>query len=844
MAQNLNLAGLGARVEIGNHRVYFRQRWADGWTQLFGAHCLEATWSVQPAVGSATVEWDYGHNSNVGFPIFAPDVKTDATGKRRWFVKIAFECHRSAAIPAIWNTRDWYGVVEDIDDQQGGATVRGDQADPTVTPHGRVRLICYGLEKLLYDSVFRSSVADNFVGSVGTPLSFNVGRNGGGLFPNMSDQPDGAGVHVFAATAPNSGQPWNSREAIRYLLRYHTPQNWIGQQVVKWELDGLPGAPAAWDRPQLIVQEGTNSGTILNQLIDRRRLQVWFCDVNEQTNAIVVRVRTLTAAAVPVDLAGADPIPANPQQLHVRCDQDPLTSVSVRSASVQQYDQVFAFGAFRRYVGTFSFAAGNLHRGWSISDEAAYETAASNTAGYDAAGTKEQQRRNAQARGRAGLQDVFSKFCVPATWDFTAGTGLDPAEPNRPMLVDPILGGKEPQPWSHLYLQQTLPLLAGVDYSGDKIAAGTFDTSTSADRLERRPLVLMWRPEGNDPAGDSMASPSTVQGADPSTLPSDDKPDRWVNAEEIGRQRDAERSTADKANLSAADQNERFSLSVEVPANSHCFVVRVQGEIGQHAIAGGEFTRLPADQLLGSWAFNGGKPLLATLSIKGTSRCAGWWPKQQVSGDTLRTKVIMAGDEYTQDYVTPGTVVDVDENGKLVTSTGGWIPKQGDDNAAKLDAIARIAGSWYTQVHQVAALSTYRLLTDDQLPLGGLVLTIGGRIDNGGNAVADGHAQTINGIVSQVTLQVPRGTADQPAEPRLHVMTWAGELDALNSGPIMPRKNRRHGPLGPDPSRRQRLEAGTEQLAPGFQSAAEAAFFNNDPQLRDSMQRAFDNLGK
>lgn len=295
-----------------------------------------------------------------------------------------------------------------------------------------------------------------------------------------------------------------------------------------------------------------------------------------------------------------------------------------------------------------------------------------------------------------------------------------------------------------------------------------------------------------------------------------------------------ERSSADKTNTTAVQQNDRFSVSVQVPPAGHAVELRVIGEVGQHSIAAIDFTALADDARLGGWDYSGSKPMIITLSMRSCRHVEARWPQIPATRDAIREKLILAGDEYTRDYVTPGTVVDVDEDGSLVTSDGGWIPPDGPaSNLARLEAIAKISAEWYTTTHKVATLSTYDLRGEDDIRLGQLVRTIGGTTAE----PASGHAEEINAIVSQITVQTPRGgSGSAPPEARMHVVTWAGELDPSTQGPPLQVQQRRQPvPPSPDSSMLQRLQSGQQEMAPGFTSPEEAAFFHNDTNLRNSI---------
>jgi hypothetical protein len=136
--------------------------------------------------------------------------------------------------------------------------------------------------------------------------------------------------------------------------------------------------------------------------------------------------------------------------------------------------------------------------------------------------------------------------------------------------------------------------------------------------------------------------------------------------------------------------------------------------------------------------------------------------------------VIYAGDEYRQDYVAPSTVLDVETDGTLITSTGGGYVR---DDTDKLNALARVAYEWWHQDRVVLSMATTQLTSDIQI--GDFVETIGDPLH--------GHYEAINTVVTEVSIRWPRLEVNQAEAPVMLITTGAGELDPMTLAPREPR---------------------------------------------------------
>lgn len=697
-------------------RVYVRQRWADDWQLVPALHCAEAARTVAPTLPTATLIWLYGQvktTADAGYQLYA---KTDL---KRWFIKVEFD---STTAGEPWT---WYGFVDDVVDQWGG------EVDGVAT--GREQLICYGLEKLLTENVIRDSHVQFQLAAdvIGRPLTFNHA----GL-PNRSAELQGA-AYVFE-NDPDAAEYWSSWQILEYLLRYQAPRDLELFRLIPFAVDLASYQPHLdADRP-VLDQRGATVYSLLSRLLDRRRLVVWWLEVEQlegQGDQVLLKLDTLTAQQI--TLPTSEIVQPNAAQVNLRCGSDPTTKLTIVDAGVPVFDQVQVRGPRIRVVGTFAVVDGTLVAGWDDALTSDYLDAASGEVGYGGADVREQQRWNEEVRSRPELADVFRLYVLPDNWSGEVGDGLGGAQ--NPLFylhkdsVPAIPYGPE------LRLEQSLPLKVGVDYSGSNIADGNVTLPTRPSQ-ELAPLVLFKRPDAA----------------------------RWVLAQELG--------TAAAGEITDQADNPRFTVWVEVSRELAGLRLTVNGQ-PQHAIAYDGFTPLPADYDVGEYDVAAGG-MLATLSIESDWHTDAWWPTFGLPDepplpaiDAARVKLIHAPDRGQQVYVAPDTVVGVDATGALVTSGGGWI---GEDDIPELVAVAKLAAAWYTVAHYLVYLTTTRLLAASELGLGNLVLQVG---------ESPGQQQTVNSIVTSIEIHAPPGPPEGETAPTMQITTWAGELETLELVP-------------------------------------------------------------
>jgi hypothetical protein len=753
MADTLTFGANKKPELLGKPVVHTREKWADAWAETEHLYPEEGVWSTSPTMPAATLLWTYGRLLHPG------ENAVEFVDKLDWhvgrYVKIEVPCDLDEAASVaekkpVFLKRYWFGIIEQIVEDQLGTfdyPTTGANNKPTkrIVAGGTQRLVCLGLEHLLSRNRIRTCIFDRGGGATGndSTIPFNLpgGRGNRGLV-----EYDGAYVFYYDLDGGAANvTSWNTREIVRYLLRYQSPRDSLNARSIKFRVaadsvDKLPN----WDLPYL-DQDNATTLSLLQRLVDRRRLlSFWFDVVTDGAEDVVeMHVETIVPNAVQLTIAPTAKIEAAARQLICNYERDPATRGTVRDSELGLYDRVIARGAKAVSIATFSHVDGTLAKAWLPADQTRYEYGAQATAGFSGAKLAEQQRRHAAARSDPRLEDVFARFRIPPTWDQKSGDGFGG------VFFDAFPGGGGPIPcyYPSIVLRSSLPLRAKTDYSGDKISTGVAVASEPKGDVELQAVQSYWKRPVADRDGIR----------------------RWFRGDDIGR----------LALLEGVDPEDaqRITIHTQVIPHSHSVLFRVGGS-HQHELAAGDFTPAPEDDAAGMWSYKSGAACV-TLALENGLHVEGIWPLIKPAGkDVIRTLVIDAGEHYERVYVAPLTVVGISDNGALVRSTGGWIERPAKV-ITLLEDFAHLAHAWYSIPHEILTIETRRLLSAASIHLGDLVT------DVGDPAVAPNPAKrTVNATVTEIRIRWEQSLdADEPPAPSMTINTFAGELDALAVGP-------------------------------------------------------------
>jgi len=728
---NLLSPGFAPPPSAPTQAVSYRTAWADEWTEVPFLHCDEATWCANPALPTATLSWRYGTIQQRGR--FSTAIYNPERNVYRAYIKVVFTFDDPSGTEC---TRTWIGILEVDENRMGGTR----EYWPDVIATGEQTFTAYGLEKLLNENdIDRCYWYD--VPALETQTSerlpdFNARGEQNQHLVEVDNYP-------LFAYLPEWGKHWSTWEIVQYLVYRLAPKDADDVDQVPFSFNHARGLwDLSWDRPT-VSQTGRTVFEILQELVHRRRLISAWWIVDEDVDFVRLNTNTLVQEAVSIPHNGASHVPANNRQRQLDFEQDPYTTAAIKISDVRTLDQVVCRGDLIYCVGNFSIADVTLEEGWTATTEASYVTAASGQANYTDWTLAEKRSRNRVFRRDQRFADVFSLYVIDYSWGRTVGDGEGgDKEPLFPETTDP-------QPiYQEMFVQPDLPLLAGVDYTDEKIEDDDVDESPNTDGERLPPLCFIKQPNTS--------------------------PAKWVRGDQWG---EIAEWSADPS-----DQH-HWSVDVQVPPNSHGVRLVVQGE-DQHVLDGAAFDlqKLPVDAEPGGVDPSDG--MILVLSLPAGRYVEGKWPPNpDADYDVCRKRVIDMGDDFTATYVAPNTVVGVDESGALQRTTGGWIPKRADtdDNFRRLQGLAKTLHAYYSKRRYVLNLTSHRFFSEDDLMIGDLITAVG-------RTEGRGHYQEINSFLSQITFRHPQGKGDDRPAPTMHLTTWAGEQDPIKPRPYRPDK--------------------------------------------------------
>lgn len=687
------------------HLCYTKPTWAESWIEQPLLRCQVVSDQAAPAHARAQLTYRYGVANLPKIGSRPADVGKATIPRASLlgnYVKVVIALDEDAT-----ETIDWYGVMTDTADDRKG------DLDGTI-PSGSESYTAYGLTLLLEKSfpVTRSLVKDTIdTRFVDIAIPFNGGYDG----RQSRDRVASANYHPTAKcfTDSTAGTPvlWSAANAVEYLLEHFPPRDVSSAKLVPFVASNA--AVLTYKLPAT-EYDGQNVWQILNRLIPRKRGLGFHATIDKKTTPNTVAINVFSHLAADIVLSdGTLSKNTNTTELNFTTSVNVL-SATVTSSAIQTYDQFIVRG--NNIGSVFTLAPDfNFEQGWTLSHQAAYNVAASATAGHDDLGDEEQASANADFRARDEYHDVFSHWVIPKDWDGNAIKLSDESTEPAVWWVDetgePQIDSVGPFWRSAFRFEDFVPLRAQVDY---KTIPELDDIDGTTEFL--KPIVAFNVPVEFDDSSSGFESSSTYV--------------RWCMAERL----DAAADTEDP------NRGHTYTVQTRLQPDSPGIALEVVGG-QQHFIAADKFQansdldEIPEGQSLYANDF------AATIYLPLQQRLFARRPEAPVSGDVARTLVIDIADAYL-DRLIPGTVVGISDEGQLIETAGGWLR---DDRSRLLD-IAKIAETWYATNRKTIDLS-FRAI-DNTFGVGQLVTSI----------VSAAGTEAINTVVTSISIDLVRGT--------------------------------------------------------------------------------------
>jgi hypothetical protein len=724
--------------DVASVAVHTRDLWSDPWIARPELQCTQVSLAASPSTSHATFRHRYGKKITWD----ATGVSTQArfTVNPRSYVRVTI-----TPTPGLAGANPiyWYGIWKQATDEGLVQTI------PAV-----------GLDGLLaFSQIDDAKYVDMFgaIRDAGRGLTFNAGGK-----PNRSENKRpvyNSNCYLFAENEERA-QFWSTRDIVEYLCEAHPPTDKDDAIILTFSLfneDALPD----YDRPEVPAHD-RDVLTVLRSVISRHRLLSFSVSAVDVPGSVFVpavsvayvRVFTFTETALDLTDASGVPfsnvvgtIPANETVLNLDIQRDTTAQASLSIDAQHVADRVTVLGAARVSVFSVSYDDGSLVAGWDFPDELAHKTAARDAIDWpDAAEVREQERRNKEARASDRLQHVFSHFLLHKWWEQHTKDGQGQGA-DTPIAIDDDDDPFRIMRASLLPLKE-LPLLRGYDYADDIVSdaatarvVGHRGTKVGEPPFEPLPLLAVIRVPNYRTRDDGS-------------------PAKFVFIDQIGKAADLELEEYDDGTPDWKGPVARqWSGRVRVLRDVAGIEVDVTGA-EQHMLGRDEYDG-HEDAIKGAWDW---RDMIVTLAVQELRRASVVWPETPASvGEFLNEITIDAGDTYELVYMTPGTIVGVDETaGELIRSNGGYM----HDDRDFLRIIAQRAYEWYRVPRYSLNLTTSWI--DSRVEIGAYIHEIK-RLD---------EVHPVGSVITQITYDFPVVASETPPPPRVSIRTAFGELDA------------------------------------------------------------------
>lgn len=632
--------------------VYYRNRWDDPWLQEDNLHCVTLRRGLGQQMDQAELEYETGNIDGAvrsGLDLI------------RCFVKIVYTAHQ----PATAYT--WYGIIvsevrEELGKYDEGGLLDGnnqpilDNNDVQIGSSSSVaadyRYIAFGMEWLLSRVFINKSLYPGAVGPIAPveidrPLPFNSGTNKA-MYASEVVGNKQTGANMFVEpTDFASAEKWNGYTMLNYLL--DTFALFTGGLQISLAINAA--GFLQWFIPNN-MSVGPTMFDALNQVVSPQRGLVWsLVPDGAIEDQFYIKVNSITAVELDID-AGVT-IAANDTQRTISTTELENVIVTRNTDSSRTFQQVKVYGARRGACFSLNYNEGNLAKGWTSAQQTSYENAAS------AVSPQGDRKALADAfRASDAMENVFTRFVVPTTWD-QKWPGSAPRYPVCPRLSSDgsILTFATNSWMPGLRFLNWLPMRQELDYSPAKGADDVITptgTTASATSPYRQPFVCYHLGNNKYVRGDRASS--------------------------LGK------------NEKYGQGGISFSSSVHALPDQFGVEVRPTGLAHVHAFGDvADLVNYSDTEPEVDW-----REMIVTVFAEFDERLMAAYPSVPDEGENGQSTIleIDVGPVARLDYLAPGTIIGINEDGSQKTHpTGGWLRK----DRSYVQRVANVAYEWYSR---------------------------------------------------------------------------------------------------------------------------------------------------
>lgn len=659
------------------HRVFLKEYWNDEWESQSddGLYCDWCKLACSPDVNEAQLSRVFGPSVlGANQKEYVNRNPLDIEGQ---YVKVEIALDAAGFFTSV-NT--WIGVViATAENRWGRQGIDGEI--------GRQVFECRGLEYLLQRSVVDSSFIDVPNGGtreIGRGIGFNLGAGrpeDSRRIGNRADLIKGVSYPFIDTLGDDpfiddDSQLWSGENIAEYLIDRHDPVDRLGTDHINYFLD-FDNRDALDSFLPTLHAHGKDVKSLLNELIDRRRLVTWWAQIVDPDDGTdeYVEIKIATFNKTNIILPSGRILRANPNQTNLFTDDDGLiVSFETVKDYSSHFHQVIARGEPLGVCFTITNEDGNFDKDWTSDLEDDYETAASNAGDYGTLDEWGKANANQSYRNTDKFLKVFRYYAVPSTWNGVAG--------GHTVFLDPESGQGLPVWLSGLRFKNMLPLLTEVDYANT--SAVTSEMLENSKPEYRRPFAIIY----------------------------DQDADRYFHMDKM--------SVGEAWDDDLRTNGRSWSAHLRMQDDTLGVVIDVSGTY-QHVIAEDEFTPLDVDypdeferEAL-DW-----KKVSCTVFCEYDGFAEGKYPALITSDDDVIKIVYVRVPNARLDYLAPETIIGIDEEGAVQRCTSGGYVR---DDREKLRDIARSSYEWYSTPRRSVNATIRTLIAS--IGLGDMILNVG-----------------------------------------------------------------------------------------------------------------------
>ena len=632
--------------DFQTHTVYLKEHWNDQWTLMNQLFADRVTFCLSPEMPEAVLSYRYGEVKGYGENNFAARTPLSCIN---WYVLVIIDQGDDHA------AKEWYGVIVDDSRERHGDYVGN------VNESGHQAIVARGLEYLLYRKpVITSKVldADLNVSEINAALAFNCGGGNDQDHIEVGNCSNGVGGFPYFASSLDQARKWSGRDVVKYVLKEHPP---TVPAVMNWKLNAASNLKILDSQSPAFHCHGMTVADVINKVCDRRRLMGWYVDASSGNPEVVVVTFNDNLLALPDGTI----VPANPNGFDWNFEDDALIKMAVvSSTSGSQYTHVICQG--EKATGTFTLQNTDIDADWKSATETEYEAGASTAAGYAAMDDFQKMHAHQRIRKADKLMKVFRYFRINPDWN-----GLATGEKTCP------IGANDAQAsfwWPGLRVLGRLPLETEKDY--ETVSSITDDTKPKTRPEYRRCFAI---------AEEYVSGGGNTY----SYL------DRGARGHDIGDV--------------AETQSRQWSATMRPQETTPGFILDVHGA-PQHVIAKDTFTACDAVDEADYTPELDWRNFYFTICVEFHEYAEGRWPANPPNGiNGERDNILMIRAPHKRaDYLAPDTVIDIDKEGAIVQTNGGWI----QDDRTALKSIAKSAYEWYSTPRAAVEIMQHNLVAD------------------------------------------------------------------------------------------------------------------------------------